>query len=59
MENFFGILKTECLYRAHFTTRAEVEQLITGYVNFERISLKNGLTPIEFRCKATYTVLIL
>ena len=27
MENFFGTLKTECLYRAHFTTRAEVEQL--------------------------------
>jgi transposase InsO family protein len=56
MENFFGILKTECLYRAHFSSRAEVEQLITEYVdfyNFERISLKNGLTPIEFRSKAT------
>ena len=54
MENFFGTLKTECLYRAHFSTRAEVEQLVTEYVhfyNFERISLKNGLTPIEFRCK--------
>ena len=54
MENFFGTLKTECLYRAHFSTRAEVEQLITEYVhfyNFDRISLKNGLTPIEFRCK--------
>ena len=32
MENFFGTLKTECLYRAHFTTRAEVEQLVTEYV---------------------------
>ena len=55
MENFFGILKTECLYRAHFSSRAEVEQLITEYVdfyNFERISLKNGLTPVEFRSKA-------
>ena len=54
MENFFGTLKTECLYRAHFSTRAEVEQLVTEYVhfyNFDRISLKNGLTPIEFRCK--------
>ncbi|MBQ7867664.1 MAG: IS3 family transposase [Clostridia bacterium] len=55
MENFFGILKTECLYRAHFSSRAEVEQLVTEYVdfyNFERISLKNGLTPVEFRSKA-------
>ncbi len=55
MENFFGTLKTECLYRAHFSNRAEVEQLVTEYVNFynfERISLKNGLTPIEVRRKA-------
>ena len=44
----------ECLYRAHFSTRTEVEQLVTEYVdfyNFERISLKNGLTPVEFRGK--------
>ena len=55
MENFFGTLKTECLYRAHFTTRTELEQLVTEYVdfyNFERISLKNGLTPVEIRSKA-------
>ena len=54
MENFFGTLKTECLYRAHFTTRTELEQLVTEYVdfyNFERISLKNGLTPVEIRSK--------
>ena len=54
MENFFGTLKTECLYRSRFTTRAEVEQLVTEYVdfyNFERISLKNGLTPVEIRSK--------
>ena len=51
MENFFGTLKTECLYRTHFTTRTEVEQPVTEYVdfyNFERISLKNGLTPVNF-----------
>jgi transposase InsO family protein len=55
MENFFGTFKTECLYRAHFSTRAEVEQLVTEYVNFynyERINLKNGLTPFEIRSKA-------
>ena len=55
MENFFGTLKTECLYLAHFSTRADVEQLVTEYVNFynfERISLNNGLTPVEIRSKA-------
>ena len=55
MENFFGTLKTECLYRARFSSRTEVEQLVSEYVyfyNFERISLKNGLTPVEFRGKA-------
>ena len=55
MENFFGTLKTECLYRAHFTTKAEVEQLVAEYVyfyNYERINLKNGLTPDEIRSKA-------
>lgn len=55
MENFFGTLKSECLYRAHYTTRSEVEELIAQYVhfyNFERINLKNGLTPYEIRSKA-------
>lgn len=55
MENFFGTLKTECLYRAHFTTRAEVLQLVSEYVqfyNFERINLKDGLAPHEIRSKA-------
>jgi len=30
MENFFCTLKTECLYRAHFATRAAVEQISTS-----------------------------
>ena len=54
MENFFGTLKTECLYRARFSSRAEVKQLVAEYIhfyNFERISLKNGLTPLEIRGK--------
>ena len=54
MENFFGALKTECLYRVRFSLRAEVERLVTESVhfyNFERISLKNGLTPLEIRGK--------
>ena len=55
MENFFGTLKTECLYRTKFSCRAEVEQAVAEYVhfyNFERIDLKNGLTPFEIRSKA-------
>ena len=55
MENFFGTLKTECLYRSHFSSNDALLQLISEYVhfyNFERISLKNGLTPIEIRSKA-------
>ena len=55
MENFFGTLKSECLYRAHYSTKQQVEQLIAEYIhfyNYERINLKDGLTPIEIRSKA-------
>lgn len=55
MENFFGTLKSECLNRMKFVNRAEVEQAVTEYVqfyNFERINLKDGLTPYEIRSKA-------
>ena len=55
MESFFGTLKTECLYRRKFSCRAEVEQAVAEYVrfyNYERINLKNGLTPFEIRSKA-------
>jgi transposase InsO family protein len=54
MENFFGTLKTECLYRMNFSCRAEVEQAVAEYVqfyNYERINMKNGLTPFEIRSK--------
>ena len=55
MENFFGTLKVECLYRMKFTYREEVERAVDEYVqfyNYERINLKNGLTPSEIRSKA-------
>lgn len=55
MENFFGTLKSECLNRVKFSNRAEVEQAVAEYVqfyNFERINLKDGLTPYEIRSKA-------
>lgn len=55
MENFFGVLKSECLYRTRYTTRSQGEERIVQYVhfyNFERVNLKNGLTPSEIRSKA-------
>ena len=55
MENFFGNLKTECLHRLKFSCKAEVDQAVAEYVqfyNFERINMKNGLTPFEIRSKA-------
>ena len=54
MENFFGILKTECLNRMKFYSKSDVEQAVAEYVqfyNFECINLKNGLTPFEIRSK--------
>ena len=51
----FGTLKSECLHRMKFSNRAEVEQAVAEYVqfyNFERINLKDGLTPYEIRSKA-------
>ena len=54
MENFFGTLKAECLNRMKFHSKSDVEQAVAEYVqfyNFERINLKNGLTPFEIRSK--------
>lgn len=54
MKIFFGTLKAERLYRK-FSYRDEVEQAVAEYVqfcHFERINLKNGLTPFEIRSKA-------
>ena len=55
MENFFGALKTACLYLLHCTTKSDVEQPVAEYVHFhnlERIHLKDGPTPFEIRSKA-------
>ena len=54
-ENFFGTLKCECLNRMQFANRDEVEAAVAEYIqfyNFERINMKNGLTPDEIRSKA-------
>jgi transposase InsO family protein len=51
-ENFFGILKSECLYRQQIAAIQQAKALINEYIyfyNFERIQLKNGRTPFEIR----------
>ena len=51
-ENFFSILKTECIYRTKIRTFAEARQLIDDYIyfyNHQRIQLNTKLTPLELR----------
>ena len=51
-ENFFSILKTECIYRVKLHTYEEAHLLIAEYIHFynnQRIQLKTKLTPLEKR----------
>ena len=51
-ENFFSILKTECIYRVKLNTFEEARLLIGEYIRFynnERIQSKSKLTPLEKR----------
>ncbi len=51
-ENFFGILKSECIYRFKPKTFCEVRKMIDDYIYFynnERIQLKTKQTPLEKR----------
>ena len=53
-ENFFSILKTECIYRAKLQTYEEACLLIGEYIHFynnQRLQLKTKLTPLEKRCQ--------
>ena len=53
-ENFFSILKTECIYRVKLKTYEEARLLISQYIDFynnQRIQLKTKLTPLEKRCQ--------
>ena len=51
-ENFFGIIKSECINRERLKTIKQAKTIINEYMhfyNFERIQLKYGLTPFEKR----------
>lgn len=54
-ENFFSILKTECIYRHHPSTFDEARMLIDNYIYFynnQRIQLKTGVAPLTQRHSA-------
>ena len=54
-ENFFSILKTECIYRTKIRSFAEARQLIDDYIyfyNHQRIQSKTKLTPLELRSQS-------
>lgn len=49
-ENFFSILKTECIYRHMPAAFAEARDMIDRYIHFynhERIQLKTGVAPLN------------
>lgn len=51
-ENFFSILKTECIYRHLPATLDEARTLIDNYIyfyNHQRIQLKTGVVPLMLR----------
>ena len=51
-ENFFSILKTECIHRTKIATFADAKALIDDYIYFynnQRIQTKTKLTPLELR----------
>ena len=51
-ENFFSILKTECIYRRKPDTFAQARDMIDRYIHFynhERIQLKAGVAPLTQR----------
>ena len=53
-ENFFSILKTECICRQKIATFEEGRTLIDDYIffyNHQRIQTKTKLTPLELRCQ--------
>ena len=54
-ENFFSILKTECIYRYKPKTFKEANDLIDRYIyfyNHERIQNKTGVAPLMLRHSA-------
>ena len=55
-ENFFSLIKTECLSRLKIPSVEQAQILIDDYIhfyNFERFQLIYRLTPFQKRCQTT------
>lgn len=56
MENFFGLLKSECYYLQKFTSVSQLMNAIDDYIyyyNHQRIKLKlKGLSPVQYRIQS-------
>ena len=51
-ENFFSILKTECIYRHKPKSLHEANSMIERYIDFynsERVQTKTGVAPLTLR----------
>lgn len=59
MENFFGILKSECWYCEEYHDVSQLREAVDEYIryyNHERIKVKlNGLSPVQYRTQGTST----
>ncbi|WP_188868696.1 IS3 family transposase, partial [Pseudomonas asuensis] len=55
MESFFAVLKSELYYRESFSSVAQLEKALRGYIryyNHDRLKLSlGGLSPVKFRRK--------
>ena len=61
-ENFFSILKTECIYRYKPATLSEANEMIDRYIHFynhERIQLKTGEAPLAQRLRLNLHISLL
>lgn len=56
MENFFGILKSECFYTRKFESVEQLKQSLHKYIhyyNHDRIKMKlKGLSPVQYRIQS-------
>ena len=48
-ENFFSILKCECIYRQKIKSLKEAQELVDEYIDYYNFQNKTGLTPYEQR----------
>jgi putative transposase len=59
MENFFGLLKSECFYLQKFSSIDALVKELDDYIhyyNHKRIKLKlKGLSPVQYRTQSLLT----